>query len=128
MKDAQRILKQLFSKTRKLKGRQRKDTTKESRNLKREEGAGGVPKGPDKDLTGPQTRSRRSRLNSDSNNNHVLGPTPPREEKLAKGKTNVPAGELQGTLLRCVPRRQSQTGKGRRPKPPKNSEGNVCRP
>lgn len=131
VKDAQRILKQLFSKTRKLKGRQRKDTTKKSGNVQSEEGAGGVPKGPDKDVTGPQTRSRRSRLNSDSNHNHILGPITPREEKRAKENTNSSAesaGELQGTLFHCVPRRRGRTGKGQRPKPPQNSEGKICRP
>lgn len=130
-KDAQRILKQLFSNTRKLKGRRRKDTTKKSGNLQSEEGAGGVPKGPDKEVTGPQTRSRKSRLDSDSNHNHILGPLAPREDKLSKENTNISAesaGQLQGTLFHCVPRRRGQTGKGQRPKPPQNSEGKISRP
>ncbi|TWW59735.1 hypothetical protein D4764_06G0012650, partial [Takifugu flavidus] len=126
VKDAQRILKQLFSKTRKLKGRQRKDATRKSGNLQSGEGAGGVP---GTDVTGPQTRSRRSRLNSDSNHNHILGPITPREDKLSKENISaeedvlLSAGELQGTLLHCVPRRRGRTGKGQRPKPPQNSEG-----
>lgn len=130
-KDAQRILRQLFSNTRKLKGRRRKDTTKKSRNSQCEEGAGGVPKGPDKDVTGPQTRSRKSRLSSDSNHNHILGPITPTEDKLSKENTNISAesaGQLEGTFFHCVPRRQSQTGKVQRPKPPQNSKGKISRP
>lgn len=135
VKDAQRILKQLFSNTRKLKGRRRKDATKKYGNLRSEGGAGGAPKGPDRDAGGPQTRSRKSAPKSDSNHNHILGPTTPREDKLSKENTNSSAeedvlstGGGQGAVFHCVPRRRGQAGKGRRPRPPKNSEGKICRP
>lgn len=134
VRGVQKILKHLHSKTRKLKRRWNKDTTETSGNLQSEEASDGVLKGLDKDMNGPQVRSRTSPLNSDSvdkNHNHILRPITPRDNKLAKENTNtsaeedvcLSADELQGPVLHCFPRRRGQTGEGQRPEPLQHSEG-----
>lgn len=137
VKDVQKILRHLRTKTRKLKGRRSRVAAEDAGNAQRVETEdSSVLKGQDKDITEPQTRSRESLLTGDSvdrNHNHILSPITPRESRLSKNNRNLcavedvllAADELLGPLIHCVPRRRGPTDWDQGPEPLQNSEGKM---
>lgn len=137
VKDVQKILRHLRTKTRKLKGRRSRDATEDAGNLQRVETEdSSVLKGQDKDATEPRTGSRESPLTGhsvDRNHNHILSPITPRGSQLSKENRRfcaaedvlLAADELLGPLIHCVPRRRGQTCWDQGPEPLQSSEGKM---
>lgn len=137
VKDIQKVLKGIPSRTRTLQARRNKDTTEHAKNLESEETSNGVLKGPERDVMEPGMGSRKSPLTSDGvdrNRHYILKSIKLREIKLTKENTNtsaegdVPsAGGPQGPSIRCVHRRRGQTDGDQEPEPLHNSGGKVGR-